>query len=365
MNPFKTIQKYIKRYFCIHYGLKTPLQLIQFVTNRCNARCRHCFLWKELNSKKNELTLDQFKKIAKSLKYPLSYLILTGGEPFLRNDIAEICQIFSKINKTKTIQIPTNGFLTDQIYSSVKNILDVCDSTIVIQVSLDGLEKTHDKIRGVDGMFKKAVETIKKLKTLENINIFVLTVISNYNLNEIERLSNYLENKLKVRHSFEIIRGTRFMKNFGLSSNILNEFSPKNKNFSPPTIKDLEKIYPIIKKIYKTQQKGIGYITSIECLNSTINILKDHKKIVDCLAGKIIGVIYANGDVGLCELTVPIGNLKDFGFDFYKIWNSKKANEMRKKIKNCYCTHTCFLLPSIIYNPEFMLKSIIKNYLFG
>lgn len=364
MNTLIKIPRYTKRYFDIRYRLKTPLQLIQYVTNKCNAKCKHCFYWKKLNSKQNELTLDQFGKIAKSLKHPLSHLILTGGEPFLRDDLPEICRIFSNINGTKNIQIPTNGFLTEKIYSTVKDILETCNSKLTIQISLDGTEKTHDEIRGINGAFKKAIRTIQKLKTLDNLGIFILTVVSNHNFNEIEELSNYVKNNLMVNHSFEIIRGVKFME-ASSTPIILSDFNPRDEKFLPPSTKDLDKIYTTIKEIYKNQQKGIGYVTSTECLNCAIEILKTHKKIVDCLAGRVIGVVYSNGDVGICELTTPVGNLKDFNFDFYKIWNSKEADEMRKKISNCFCTHTCFLLPSIIYNPKFMLKAIIKNCLSG
>ena len=81
--------------------LKTPKVLTFFITKRCNARCKHCFYWKELNNlKKEEMTLSQIKTFVKSLKHPLASVLLTGGEPFLREDLLQICQIFEKYNKT-------------------------------------------------------------------------------------------------------------------------------------------------------------------------------------------------------------------------------------------------------------------------
>ncbi|MDI6738342.1 MAG: radical SAM protein, partial [Nanoarchaeota archaeon] len=91
------------------FSLKTPINLTLYVTNKCNANCRHCFYKSELNIEKEEISLSQIEKIAKTLKHPLATLMLSGGEPFLRNDIVEVCKIFLKHNKTRRITISTNG----------------------------------------------------------------------------------------------------------------------------------------------------------------------------------------------------------------------------------------------------------------
>jgi len=156
----KFVKKYLKEYTEVHSSPQTPLSLIQYVTNRCNAKCEHCFFWKDMEHETQELTLNEFRKIASSLKHPLNSISLTGGEPFLRDDLPEICKIFVGINKTKSIFITTNGLLTDKIYSTTETILKNIDKCVrfQVQVSLDGKEKTHNKIRGVK-IFKKAVKT--------------------------------------------------------------------------------------------------------------------------------------------------------------------------------------------------------------
>src|SRR3989344_5916418 len=75
-------------------SLQTPLNLVYYATDMCNAKCEHCFYWKNLTKKADELSFDEVKKIIKSFKHPLELVIITGGEPFLRSDLYEICDAF-------------------------------------------------------------------------------------------------------------------------------------------------------------------------------------------------------------------------------------------------------------------------------
>lgn len=320
-------------------NLKTPTSIVFFITNRCNARCKHCFYWRELNTKKKELNLEEIKKISQSLKHKTK-INLTGGEPFLRDDIVEICKIFYS-DGVRDLGISTNGISSERIYNFSKEILKQCpNSTLGIQLSLDGLEKTHDRIRGVPA-FKKVVKTIKMLKELKeeypNLNLVTSAVIFNENYNEIEDLINYTK-QLGIEHKFSIIRGSHFGV-YALDENIRNDFDPKEKKVLIP-IDKLDKIYKKIKKsgtLSKFQNLKLKYM---------IEILKG-KKVLNCYAGKVDGVIYPNGDVSLCEMTKPIGNLRDFNFDLEKLWNSEKANLMMQKIKCCYCIHGCNIVTAM------------------
>jgi len=366
MNLLKDFYEYVK----IQKNIDSPLNMILFVTTKCNSRCKHCFFWKNLNNDE-ELTLDEIEKISFSLKKPLSTLILSGGEPFLREDIAKICKSFSKNNRTKRIVIPTNGFLTDRICEKTEEILNNCDSKIAIQVSLDGMKKTHDEIRGVKDMFRNSCRTIVKLKELQKkyknfYSLSVMTVVSRKNFGEIEKLNDYVRNELGCFQNFELVRGTNYLKN-GKEGKIFNDFNPKDAVCHPIEHSKLDELDKTLEKIYRKEKEiksirdSISLQMCLERMHTYINISKTNKSPVKCLAGKLIGVIYTNGDVSLCELTNPVGNLRKDNFDFYKIWNSKEANSMREKIKNCSCTHSCFIGPSIYCSPKLFAKSVLKG----
>jgi len=106
-----------------------------------------------LNSSKNELTLEEIKRFlaSKTLKN-LVILSLTGGEPFLRDDIADIAIVASEmIPQLRDFRVATNGTLTEKITSAIETVLTETDLDVSIKLSLDGFEETHDKVRRVPG----------------------------------------------------------------------------------------------------------------------------------------------------------------------------------------------------------------------
>jgi MoaA/NifB/PqqE/SkfB family radical SAM enzyme len=315
------IAEYSKNYINIKKGLKTPLYLILFVSDKCNLKCRHCFWWKE--RKNYELNIEEYEKISKTLKNPLETLHITGGESFIRNDIVEICKIFTKTNKTKNIIISTNGTLTDTILKHVKEILKF-QPNLNINISLDGLEKTHDKIRGVKGTFQKACQTIKDLKKI-NVNVSVVSVLTNENEKEVFELADFVKKTLCVNFYCEIVRG-----NPRISTVKAPKYNPK--------FLEVESCSGALEKFQKYTMK----------LKFDVLAGKGNFK---CIAGNYIGVVYSNGDVATCELIKPFGNLKQTDFDFYRLWIKKN-----KIPKNCYCTHGCFLNPSVYYSKKIFTK---------
>jgi len=179
-----------------------PSQLIFFVTSRCNFQCPGCFYWRNLNIEQDELSLDEIRKISSSLSV-LSRLLISGGEPFLRDDLADICNIFYNQNRIKGIDLPTNGSLTQTIICSTELILKKCASAkLTIGLSLDGLEETHDYLRQKPGSFKSVIETIIALSRLKtryaNLSLHIISVVSNKNIEEIVPLIKFLtQNELK------------------------------------------------------------------------------------------------------------------------------------------------------------------------
>jgi MoaA/NifB/PqqE/SkfB family radical SAM enzyme len=78
-----------------------------------------------------------------------------------------------------------------------------------------------------------------------------------------------------------------------------------------------------------------------------------------CTAGILTGVVYANGDVSVCEIHPPLGNLRQKSF--FEIWDSEEANALRARIRarQCYCTNEVFLWPSIVFQPVQLAKAAI------
>ena len=133
-----------------------PPYLLFFVTERCNMECKHCFVKKSSGTGKKELDLYEIDKISKSLP-ALFFLRITGGEPFLRNDIYDIMEKFYTNSKVLRISVNTNGILTDEIVKTVEKVsANLKDLTLEIGISIDNLFGKHDSIREYPGAFEKS-----------------------------------------------------------------------------------------------------------------------------------------------------------------------------------------------------------------
>jgi MoaA/NifB/PqqE/SkfB family radical SAM enzyme len=119
--------------------------VIFFVTNRCNAKCKHCFYWKNLN-KKDELSLDEIERISDRLG-TVQVLLLSGGEPVLRSDLFEIISLFIGRNGTKVVSIPTNALMPEKIVEVTERLAAVFPKvTFSINPSIDELFEKNEEI---------------------------------------------------------------------------------------------------------------------------------------------------------------------------------------------------------------------------
>ncbi|MDR2699401.1 MAG: radical SAM protein [Nitrososphaerota archaeon] len=303
-----------------------PKFLTFFVTNQCNAKCGHCFNWK--NQSIDELSLEEIKKIDFSIFTSVS---LTGGEPTLRVDLAEICNHVAK-NK---IYLNTNGLMPQRI----KEVIEKVGSDLVsVTVSLDGIKDLHDQIRGVN-CFDAAVKTINLCQDA-SVDVTVLTTISRFNTTNISSFMNYLKTEgLFTQRGdvvFNIARGVKHVFNFDTSIGFYH--NPRDDT-AVLTLSELQIVYSQIKP-YMTNQNRVVWEYSIK-------MLSEHKKLVTCYAGNMDIVLHANGDVTACEYSKPFANIKDYNFNILTLWNSKNADTTRNKLSSCYCIHPCNLNTAI------------------
>ncbi len=168
----------------------TPYKLTYAVTYQCNAHCSMCSIWKKYASSPEkleaELTLPEIDSIFAD--FDLSWVSLTGGEPFLRK-LADIACTIEKYNHLQLLTIPTNGSLPRKILHTTERILEETRiPNVFISVSLDGDEHLHDQLRGVKGLWKKARETYQVLRSIENdrFEVFLEFTVSKYNAGHLQ-----------------------------------------------------------------------------------------------------------------------------------------------------------------------------------
>lgn len=355
----------IEQYLCYKKRkigfLKTPTAIILYVTNKCNLRCGHCFYWQSLNQQSNELRLNEIDRLANSLQHSVT-LSLTGGEPFLRGDLRQLIDTFVKTRKVKEIGIASNGFMTDEIVSFCDHFCqENGDIPLSIQISLDGMESTHDSIRKVKGSFKRALLTLERLlKTKNKYSSFSVSAgiaVQKKNFDEIPEVIDLLGAK-GVELRINLIRGET-SGTFGITNHDSSHINPKEGDDIAPDLKEMRLLYSILcrkNEMYHFWTKRHKRIYEI-CMQ----VLETKKKVVDCYAGTIDCVIYSNGDVSFCELTKPVGNLRDFGCNLEKLWSSSSAHSMRLKVKKCFCIHGCNITTSLMFRPEIVKETIFKQ----
>ncbi len=312
---------------------KKPSHLILHVTNKCNLRCKTCFV--DFTKDEKELTLDEIEEISNYLN-KLIWLDIGGGEPFLRKDLPEICAKFN----TKSISIPTNGFDPELIYGITKKIRERTKAEVHISISIDGFKKTNDDIRD-KGCFDKSIETLKILKRIKGIKIKVNTVLCEKNYDEIIDFMKFIKKFNIDFHSIIFLRGIS-----------------RDPAFKCPSYEKLVKIKKDIFKIWDTYDYGFQSIEKKilqnyqKCLYETsLKIIKEKRQLPRCLAGKQHLVIYSNGDIAFCETLKPLGNLRKENIN--TLLKSNVAEEQRKMIKNkkCYCYHNCNMIDNYFLNP--------------
>lgn len=328
--------------FLIEYPIHTPKKLTVFVTKRCNAACQHCFL-KTVRHKTKEISKEAIIKIANSLS-KAARISLTGGEPFLRKDLGEIIDQLMNLALVEAIAVTSNGSLPEKIDTICRKVTNTHKKPFHIQISLDGLENTHNLIRNIKDGFSKAIETISRLNMIKkennNFSYIIAITLMKQNMFEIEELVDYLQN-LRYPSKISIIRGNSF-STFGVPKDVLDfEYEPNvNSNINT------KKARKIIENITNKHPKYFDDFQNRK-LKIMLNTIDYKKRLIPCYAGYEDLVIYSDGNISLCEQVKPFGNLDEWNWDLLKAWNSTMAMENRVKLTHCSCIHGCNINTSI------------------
>ena len=367
----KPVQYYSHLYKALIKYKQLPPYFIFYPTSRCNLKCSHCFYHDSLNKKHNELTVVEIDKITKTMD-PILHLILTGGEPYLRNDLDQIVRTFYENTKVPVISIPSNGWYLEKMDKQIRNMMDWCPSlTLNQQISIDGIGEDHDAIRmdkqvknGANS-FERAVTTIKHLKKLqeiyERINIGIIITFTNQNQTKFIDILKEIHSSVKPDNiSINLVRGDPKEKvNLDLDLKLYRE-----------AVKYRDSLFYEKKMTGHKRFVGNKFATAARImLNKLVNkTFEENKYSTPCYAGNLSGVIYSEGDTYPCEIldaSHKIGNIRDFNLDFKKLWLSNKAKKEINFIKKtkCFCTHECFNMVNILFNPKFYPEIIKKTKL--
>jgi MoaA/NifB/PqqE/SkfB family radical SAM enzyme len=316
--------------------------VIFFVTNRCNARCATCFYWKELNRPVKELTAEEIRKIASGLGR-FETLQLSGGEPFLRDDLSKICEIFVNRSGVENIHIPTNGLLPEKIYAETEKIARISSGTkVLLCCAMDGLGDRHDAIRGVEGNFEKLLKTVELLKQLErkhaNFSFTVLTTLCEKNYRDYESIHPFVCERLRVPHMVDIVRRNtapdRSIEDIPVSvvHNVMSaQGAGKDTGLS---------FAERLRRGIQHEQQKLSYALYRRAFEGREGTLS-------CSAGKNVIVIEPDGGVKLCEKRDVVGALRDHAYDIKKVLRTPD--------------HSLFLYMKLSYSRYHLVMPVVRG----
>src|SRR3989338_1196120 len=267
---------------------------------------------------------------------------VSGGEPYLRTDLPKIIELACKYLKPRVIHTPTNALMPQLIERKTREIMEIIkayDPTVpyTIKPSFDGVGKKHDELRGVQGNFDKLVETYKRLKVLQkdfpNLHVGLGTVISKNNLDTIKETVDYALSLEPDTYINEVAEERSEMFNDSSITPTGEEYRKATDYFSQEVAKKMKN---------KTGLSRITQAFRLVYYDLTVDILNKKTQVIPCYAGTISAHINAQGIVWACSILAyekPLGNIRDVDYDFYKVWNSQKAETVRDSIrkKECAC----------------------------
>ena len=298
------------------------------VTYRCNAKCTMCHTWRHPSVKDREITANDLASLP-----PVVRLNITGGEPFLREDLSDILAVVKK--KAKRVVISTNGFLTRKTLELMRNHRDVG-----IRVSFDGMEETHDRVRGFQNGHRRALETMKGLKELGIRDLGIAVTISDQNARELISL-------FRLAEEYRVELATAVLHNAYYFHKEDNEIA--DKALVEDGIRNLLRAY-----LDSSRPKNWfrAYFS-----RGIIDHIHGAPRALKCTMGTDSFFIDPYGDVRPCNvMDHPFGNLKEKSFP--EIWTCPLAEEARKEVD--LCEKNCWMIGSV---GHLMRKQIWKPIL--
>ncbi len=345
---FKEINLAGKVFLSNFEKLSLPYKLTLAITYNCNSKCSLCHIWK-LKPRK-EMVLKEIKEFFQKNDY-FNWVDLTGGEPFLKKDVVEICgSIIDNCPYLYLLHIPTNGFLPKKIEGKVKEILNFKPHRFIISIAIDGPKVFHDKSRGVNGGWQKAIETYKRLKKLKqkNFEVYFGMTLSGFNYGLIEK--TYQEIKREIRD----------FRRDGLHFNIAHQsFYYNNLEID---LKLNKKIIFALKAFNAKKGKTISGVNFLESRYQRLipDYLKTKKSPLFCQSLRTSLFIDPLGDIYPCSMWErKITNLKNVNYDLRNIYQSDKLYKLKEEIKDKKCPG-CWT-PCEAY--QTILGNLLKNSL--
>jgi radical SAM protein with 4Fe4S-binding SPASM domain len=264
-----------------------------------------CYTWKYPSTREEEMLPKEYEQLPR-----LDFANITGGEPFLRDDIDEILEVVR--TKSKRTVISTNGLLTDRLVRTFEKFPD-----LGIRISLDGLPSTNEAVRGVPGGTDKQLRTLLTLKEMGIKDLGIGTTITGDNAKDLLHMFTFAE---AARLEFA-------------TSVVHSSFYFHKEDNEIPEKEAVADAYRRLMRALLGSSRSKNWFRAYYVMG-IINRIYGQPRPLPCKMATIGFFVDPFGEVLPCNmLKEPMGNLREQSFE--EIWHGERAEHVRQLVRNC------------------------------
>ena len=307
--------------------LAFPMKLTFCITYWCNYRCQTCNIWKM--KPRDELRLDEIQRFfERSNRF--SWIDVTGGEVTLRKDFVDICDAITRNCKDLLLlHYPSNGYLTDQLVANTREVSKMQPERLMITISCDGDEAMNDRIRGVDGGWRRQLESFRRLREIPGVQVVLGMTLSASNVDHFPQAFAAAQREVPdlTSHDFHvnIVHEGAYLHNTDLEL---------REHVDPKRLADASEAYA------KLRGNGIHPVNVLEreYLKRVRRFLETGRTPMRCHAMRSSCFVDSWGHVHPCTIyDKKVGSLRDVDYDLAAIWNSPEAKALQEEIWRYEC----------------------------
>ncbi len=294
------------------------------VTLKCNLKCGGCGSWKVREHA--DLDTGEWLGVLRQLR-SLDVVKVLGGEPFVRRDIVQILAGVREIIDPYILQLTSNGMLGDRLVEAVEA---VAWPGLQLRISVDGLQATHDRMRGVAGSHATVVETCRRVAELQpkyGFKFGINFAITDASVGELDAMVKFAESL-----------GADLIPGVNVDPFLVGTVPPEVQrprvilvDDKARALKALEDARVGTRRQLPLVDHWIGRLITRSTFEKQLN--GDIQQFT-CRELRDLLYLLPNGDVVRCGLDhAPVGNVRQQSLE--AIWRSDAAHAARKKVDNC------------------------------
>lgn len=315
--------------------LSGPERLVLFVTSRCTRRCDYCFYRdRVVGPAGQELTVDEIRRLARSLPARLSTVTLTGGEPFLRKDLPQVVRALVDENRCRAVTINTNGDLPERAAAAVAEIVRHPGVRLQLHVSI----QEDEDLAGAPGRTLDAFLGLAR-RSSQIIRVAAQTTIVASNAMRIPNLVRAIRARgalAKLQH-VRGVPGTLFPS----SSACIAELPASLGGGLALSPTEQEAVNDGVLGLVAEAREPLMARSEWLHLAVATRMQRAGRPLYACGAGTAEAVVFETGDVSVCEPMVAAASLRDYDMDFAALWDDAPIRKARAAVRGCACTHPC------------------------